>query len=59
MSKLKRIFYSTGNTWNNERSLAYNLKIYNVIRPELRDRAYEIYADPYLADELYSEYMNQ
>lgn len=55
MRKLKRIYYDTANSWNGEKSLAYNLKIYNVIRPELRDRAYEIYTDENLANELFEE----
>lgn len=55
MKNLKRIYYDTMNSWNNQKSLAYNLKVYNVIRPELRGRAYEILADENLADEVFRE----
>jgi hypothetical protein len=30
------------NSWNNSESLAYNLKIYNVIDNELQDKVYEL-----------------
>lgn len=55
MKNLKRIYYDTMNSWNGNKSLAYNLKVYNVIRPELRGRAYEILADENLADEVFRE----
>lgn len=55
MKKLERIYYYTMNSWNGEQSLAYNMKIYNVIRPELQDRAFEIYNDEDLGHVLYNE----
>lgn len=51
----KRIMYATMNSWNGEKSLAYNLKIYNVIRADLRNKAYEMIADENVACELYDE----
>lgn len=51
----KRIQYPTMNAWNMEYAPAYNLKIYNVIRKDLRDKAYEIYSDEYLSYEIYDE----
>jgi hypothetical protein len=54
MKNLKRIEYPTGNTWS-ATAPAYNLKIYNVIKRELQNRAYEIYADEDLSRELYDE----
>ena len=42
MKPLKRIRYWTMNSWNNSESLAYNLKIYNVIDRELQDKVYEL-----------------
>ncbi len=42
MKPLKRIRYYTMNSWNESKSLAYNLKIYNVIDNELRDKVYEL-----------------
>lgn len=49
----KRIMYATMNSWNNQDSLAYNLKVYNVIRRDLRNKAYEIMADDNLSGEIY------
>lgn len=45
--------YATMNSWNNQDSLAYNLKVYNVIRKDLRNKAYEIMADDSLSGEIY------
>ena len=42
MRPLKRIRYYTMNSWNNSESLAYNLKIYNVIDYKLQDKVYEL-----------------
>ena len=42
MKPLKRIRYWTMNSWNRSSSLAYNLKIYNVIDRELQDKVYEL-----------------
>jgi hypothetical protein len=39
---MKRIRYYTMNSWNLSKSLAYNLKVYNVIPNEYRDRVYEL-----------------
>lgn len=50
---MKRIYYATGNGLNGEKSLAYNMKVYHVIRPELRNQAYEILANEALADEVF------
>lgn len=49
----KRIMYATMNSWNNQDSLAYNLKVYNVIRKDLRNKAYEIMSDDNLSAEIY------
>ena len=51
----KRIMYDTMNSWNGQKSLAYNLKIYNVIRSDLRQKAYEIMGDENIACELYDD----
>ena len=45
MKTLKRIRYNTMNSWNNSESLAYNLKIYNVIDDDLQDAAYKLLDD--------------
>ena len=50
----KRIMYDTMNSWNGQKSLAYNLKIYNVIRADLRNKAYVIMADENLSCEIYN-----
>jgi hypothetical protein len=42
MKSLKRIRYNTMNSWNNATSLAYNLKIHNVIDNKLQDKVYEL-----------------
>lgn len=42
MKSLKRIRYNTMNSWNNATSLAYNLKIYNVIDDKLQNKVYEL-----------------
>lgn len=42
MKNLKRIRYYTMNSWNLSQSLAYNLKIYNVIDHDLQDACYEL-----------------
>lgn len=49
----KRIMYDTMNGWNNEKSLAYNLKIYNVIRKDLQDKAYDFLSDENISCELF------
>ena len=51
----KRIMYDTMNSWNGQKSLAYNLKIYNVIRNDLRQKAYEFLADENLSYELFND----
>lgn len=45
--------YDTMNSWNQQKSLAYNLKIYNVIRKDLRDKAYMVFDDENLCSELF------
>ena len=42
MKSLKRIRYNTMNSWNNATSLAYNLKIHNVIDDKLQNKVYEL-----------------
>lgn len=42
MKPLKRIKYWTMNSWNGSESLAYNLKVYNVIDRKLQDKVYEM-----------------
>lgn len=42
MKSLKRTRYNTMNSWNNATSLAYNLKIYNVIDDKLQNKVYEL-----------------
>ena len=42
MKPLKRIKYYTMNSWNLSTAPAYNLKIYNVIDNNLRDKVYEM-----------------
>ena len=42
MKNLKRIRYYTMSSWNRSTSLAYNLKIYNVIDNDLQDACYEL-----------------
>ena len=42
MKNIKRIMYYTMNSWNRSKSLAYNLKIYNVIDPNLQNKMYEL-----------------
>lgn len=42
MKPLKRTRYWTMNSWNRSSSLAYNLKIYNVIDKDLQDKVYEM-----------------
>lgn len=51
----KRIMYDTMNSWNGQKSLAYNLKIYNVIRSDLRQKAYEFFGDDNISCELYAD----
>lgn len=59
MKNLKRIRYYTMNSWNRSESLAYNLKIYNVIDKELQNACYDLldvdffyddYIHPLIAD---------
>lgn len=42
MKNLSRMRYYTMNSWNGSKSLAYNLKIYNVIDKDLQDACYEL-----------------
>ena len=42
MKNLTRMRYYTMNSWNGSQSLAYNLKIYNVIDKDLQDACYEL-----------------
>ena len=49
----QRTKYSTMNSWNQQDSLSYDLKIYNVIRSDLRQKAYTVYDDENLSCELY------
>jgi len=39
---LKRIRYYTMNSWNQSKSLAYNLKVYNVIPEKYQNKVYEL-----------------
>ena len=54
MQPLKRIRYYTMNSWNLSKSLAYNLKIYNVIDQELQSKVYDLL----LIDGVYEEHIN-
>lgn len=42
MKTLKRMRYWTMNSWNQSESLAYNLKVYNVVDTELQDKVFEL-----------------
>ena len=42
MKALKRTRYYTMNSWNLSTSIAYNLKVYNVIDNELQDKVYDL-----------------
>ena len=42
MKKLNRIRYWTMNSWNKLSSIAYNLKVYNVIDRDLQNKVYEL-----------------
>lgn len=42
MKPLKRIRYYTMNSWNGVESLAYNLKVYNVIDYKLQNKVFEL-----------------
>lgn len=42
MKPLKRIRYFTMNSWNLSKSLAYNLKIYNVIDKKLQNKVFDL-----------------
>lgn len=42
MKPLQRMRYYTMNSWNRSESLAYNLKVYNVIDRELQDTVYDL-----------------
>lgn len=53
MKNLKRTRYYTMNSWNNSTSLAYNLKIYNVIDKDLQDACYDLLdAEYFYADSI-------
>lgn len=54
MKNLQRTRYYTMNSWNRSESLAYNLKIYNVINRELRDACYDLLS----VDYFYEDYIN-
>lgn len=54
MQNLKRTRYYTMNSWNLSKSLAYNLKIHNVIDRELQDKCYELLD----VDYFYEDYIN-
>ena len=54
MQNLKRTRYYTMNSWNGSKSLAYNLKIYNIIDRELQDACYELLDTEYF----YADYIN-
>lgn len=42
MKPLKRIRYYTMNSWNESESLAYNLKVYNVVDDKLQSKVYDL-----------------
>ena len=42
MKHLKRTRYWTMNSWNGSKSLAYNLKVYNVVDEELQNKVYDL-----------------
>ena len=42
MKHLKRTRYWTMNPWNESKSLAYNLKVYNVVDEELQNKVYDL-----------------
>ena len=54
MKNLSRTRYYTMNSWNNSTSLAYNLKIYNVIDRELQNACYDLLD----VDYFYEDYIN-
>ena len=54
MQNLKRTRYYTMNSWNLSKSLAYNLKVYNVIDRELQSACYELMDTEYF----YEDYIN-
>ena len=54
MKNLKRTRYYTMNSWNLSESLAYNLKIYNVIDKELQNACYDLLN----VDYFYEDYIN-
>ena len=54
MKNLKRVRYFTMNSWNRSESLAYNLKIYNVIDRELQNACYDLLD----VDYFYEDYIN-
>lgn len=54
MQNLKRTRYYTMNSWNLSESLAYNLKVYNVIDRELQNACYELMDTDYF----YEDYIN-
>lgn len=54
MQPLKRIRYYTMNSWNLSKSLAYNLKVYNVIDRKLQSKVYDLLS----VDEVYQDYIN-
>lgn len=54
MKTLQRMRYYTMNSWNLSKSLAYNLKIYNVINNNLQDACYDLMN----VDFFYEDYIN-
>ena len=51
MKTLQRTRYYTMNSWNGSKSLAYNLKVYNVINNELQNKVYELMDVPYFYED--------
>ena len=54
MKTLQRTRYYTMNSWNLSKSLAYNLKIYNVINNDLQNACYDLMN----VDFFYEDYIN-
>ena len=51
MKTLQRTRYYTMNSWNLSTSLAYNLKVHNVIDNELQNKVYELMEVPYFYED--------
>lgn len=52
MKHLKRTRYWTMNSWNESKSLAYNLKVYNVVDEELQNKVYDLMDTENFYDEI-------